>query len=1066
MSTLASLVVQFTADTSGFITGAKNMESQSKSLTGVLGGLGKAAFALGAGAVVGLAGLGVAAVKAASDFEGGMREVNTMLGLNQEGFAALSAETVDLTKRLGVDAVGATKALYQAISAGVPRENAITFLEVASKAAIGGVTDTETAVDGLTTVINAFKMPITEAERVADLLFTTVKRGKTTFAELSASMSVVAPMAAAAGIALEEVLASVSTLTKQGVPTAQAMTQIRAAIQGLLKPSAEMDTIFQSLGYSNAAAMIKAEGFNVAMAAVRDRTGGDIGALTKLFGSVEAVSAVLGTTGANADMFAGDLASLEGAAGASTAAFEEMNRGVGRQMEILKNRLLGSLIEIGSKILPLILPIITTLADRLPAMLDSMMPAFERLLTGVQVVVSGIGYAVEVLAPIFSSALSTLWAVISSWGQAIYSALSWLNPFASHSPSLVSQVEDGVGEIVDSYGGITAIASPLATAGAAIAQFAGLGKDQIKSLVDATKSQLDDMKAALGFAKDALRGWTDTPLAGSKAYTEKLKAIERQTDELTYKMNLMKIGGAPQEEIDALDKFLKRLGLDAEQVRLEEKLNLGPMRDQLKELANPGKGEQPFAIIRDGIIGTLSDIARLTPAIATMEGLWKGQQGALADVTAAMSTAGGAMSTAGGAAGAMVSPISGLNDIVTSTKDSIAGMTEKVTEMKDGVSQALEPIKTLATYFQVFFDLLARGDIDSALNVVVLGVQRFAGLDISNLVTLGKDALPKIGTAVGDLVTWLKSLWPDPLEKIVIGMKDMATNALLAGRDAIPKITKAVTDGLDALKNWRKTLDENSLVLSIIVGVAAAVATAWAIMTALAVAHSAVMAIQTAITWGLVVAQTALAAPLLLIIAILAGIVAGLIWAYNTSTDFRNFVDTAFAAVQLAAQKTGDVFGVLGTTIGTTWDTLKAVTQTTWANITGSIRSAVNSIIGLINPLITAWNRLEFNIPGFNVELPSVDVPGVGRVGGGWLGWGGVNVSTPDMPLIPTFAAGGVVPGAFGEPQLAIVHGGETVVPAGRGGGNTYHIEVNGIGLDEVATEIERRQRRLELLYA
>ncbi len=43
--------------------------------------------------------------------------------------------------------------------------------------------------------------------------------------------------------------------------------------------------------------------------------------------------------------------------------------------------------------------------------------------------------------------------------------------------------------------------------------------------------------------------------------------------------------------------------------------------------------------------------------------------------------------------------------------------------------------------------------------------------------------------------------------------------------------------------------------------------------------------------------------------------------------------------------------------------------------------------------------------------------------------------SLPSLPGIPGFAQGGVVPGPRGRGQLAVVHGGETIIPAGRGGG-------------------------------
>ncbi len=224
----------------------KGLDKADKQLTGLQGkvqkfsgGIKKAGIGMtiAGGAIV--AGLGLA-LKSAVEFESSMREVNTMMGLGQDEFKAFSKDVQDLSAEMGVSAVDSAKALYQAISAGVPKENVLEFLKIATEAAIGGVTDTETAVDGLTTVINAFKLPMEDAQKVADIMFTTVKGGKTTFAELSASMFNVAPIAAAAGVSFEEVSAAIATMTKQGVPTSVATTQIRAALQQLLKPTSAM----------------------------------------------------------------------------------------------------------------------------------------------------------------------------------------------------------------------------------------------------------------------------------------------------------------------------------------------------------------------------------------------------------------------------------------------------------------------------------------------------------------------------------------------------------------------------------------------------------------------------------------------------------------------------------------------------------------------------------------------------------------------------------------------------------------------------------------------------------
>lgn len=59
---------------------------------------------------------------------------------------------------------------------------------------------------------------------------------------------------------------------------------------------------------------------------------------------------------------------------------------------------------------------------------------------------------------------------------------------------------------------------------------------------------------------------------------------------------------------------------------------------------------------------------------------------------------------------------------------------------------------------------------------------------------------------------------------------------------------------------------------------------------------------------------------------------------------------------------------------------------------------------------------------------------------------------------IPGFQEGGIVPGRIGEPVPAIVHGGETVVPAGENMGNTYNFDFSGavIGsIDDLKREIK-----------
>ncbi len=312
------VMVQIGADTGGLDRALDQTGGKINSSTAKWQKRMKVAGAAMVGAV---AGIGIASLKAASDFDTAMREVNTMMNLSTEEFNDFKGEIREMSRDMGVNAVESAEALYQAISAGVPKENVVDFLTIATKAAIGGVTDTTTAVDGLTTVINAFKLPMSDAERVADIMFTTVKNGKTTMEELSASMFNVAPIAATSGVKFDTIAAALATMTKQGIPTAQATTMLRQAIVATQKPTGDMEQAISDLGYESGQAMIAELGFAGAMQVLRDYTDDSNEKLMAMFGSVEGGSAVMALTGENAQTFADDIEAIGTAAGASETSF-------------------------------------------------------------------------------------------------------------------------------------------------------------------------------------------------------------------------------------------------------------------------------------------------------------------------------------------------------------------------------------------------------------------------------------------------------------------------------------------------------------------------------------------------------------------------------------------------------------------------------------------------------------------------------------------------------------------------------------------------------------------------
>ena len=318
--------------------------------------VGIAFAAIGAGLLAGT----VVAVNAAGRLDTALREVGTLTPEVANNMDAFRDAILGVSQALGVNAVEATRGLYQAISAGIPADNAIEFLTTAGRAAIAGVTDIATSVEGLTTVMNAFAEQNISAGQAADIMFATVRGGKTTFDELSSFLFQAAPLAAAAGVSFQEVSAGLATLTAQGVPTRVASTQVRAAIQGLLRPSDELTQIFQDAGHASAESAVRQIGFAEAIEIVRDATGGNIGQLTLLLGSIEAVQGALGVTGPQAETFARHLDNITNSTGAADEAFQLMNDGIEQARARLHETFNALVITVGQELIPVLQELLDT----------------------------------------------------------------------------------------------------------------------------------------------------------------------------------------------------------------------------------------------------------------------------------------------------------------------------------------------------------------------------------------------------------------------------------------------------------------------------------------------------------------------------------------------------------------------------------------------------------------------------------------------------------------------------------------------------------------------------------
>lgn len=353
------------------------IDARGQELTNTLKNIGKAATA--AFSIAKIVEFGDASVQAANQFNKGMKEVFTLLpGISKQSMSAMTNDVKEFSKEMGTLTSETVPALYQALSAGVSQDSVFDFLETANKAAIGGVTNLETAVDGLSSVVNAYGEGTVSASKASDLMFTTVKLGKTTFEELSSSLYNVVPTAVGAGVAFEDVSAALAAMTAQGIPTSVATTQLRQAIVELSKSGTETDKIFRQIAGKGFTDFI-AEGNNIQQAfQLLEQYASDTNVgVNDLFGSVEAGNAVLALTGQGTEKFTQSMSEMREAIGATDAAFKTMEEDPGRKWDRIVAAAEVAQINIGNVLIDKLLPIMEWVQDNIDDIAAGAETAFD-----------------------------------------------------------------------------------------------------------------------------------------------------------------------------------------------------------------------------------------------------------------------------------------------------------------------------------------------------------------------------------------------------------------------------------------------------------------------------------------------------------------------------------------------------------------------------------------------------------------------------------------------------------------------------------------------------------------
>ena len=259
------------------------------------------------------------------EYQTSVAKVNTLADTSVKSIDDISTEVMSLSDDVGQASSDIAEATYQAISAGVNTANSVDFVRQANELAVGGFTSTTTAVDVLTTALNAYGLEASNASQIADYLITTQNLGKTTVDELANSVGKVIPIAAAYGVEMDNLSTAYAVLTANGIATAETGTYLKAMLNELGDSgSAVTAVLINETGMSFAQLTEQGYSLGDVMEILGNSVNNNAGAFNELWSSSEAGVGALSIMNSGAERYNEVLNSMEKSTGATSAAFNKM----------------------------------------------------------------------------------------------------------------------------------------------------------------------------------------------------------------------------------------------------------------------------------------------------------------------------------------------------------------------------------------------------------------------------------------------------------------------------------------------------------------------------------------------------------------------------------------------------------------------------------------------------------------------------------------------------------------------------------------------------------------------
>ena len=297
---------------------------------------------------------------------------------------SLKEQIMELSNATGIAAEDLAEVAYNAISAGTAVDQSVEMAAMASKLAIAGFTDTNSALKMLTGTMNAYGESAGTAAEIADSLIMVQNLGVTTVAELSSSMGKAIATGAAYNVTMDNLESAYISLTKNNIQAAEATTYMSSMLKELGSDGTDVAKILEEETGQSFAQLMKS-GYSLAdvLGVLYDSCNNDATALMNLWSSAEAGKASNAILMQGLNQFNENLDALHSNIGITEEAFETM----ASTTEFAHNRMVNSAknlkVSIGNALNPMLeglYNLMTPILNGL-AWLNNTFPVITHLLT-------------------------------------------------------------------------------------------------------------------------------------------------------------------------------------------------------------------------------------------------------------------------------------------------------------------------------------------------------------------------------------------------------------------------------------------------------------------------------------------------------------------------------------------------------------------------------------------------------------------------------------------------------------------------------------------------------------